>query len=104
MSLEQVVSNIDTQIEALDEKLAQCRAQLASCDQSRQLFLEREIEALANTRAKLIKSRTLAIKAHDLRQQLTQPTPSATPKPRLGRILLILLVAALAATATLLLT
>lgn len=104
MSLEQLVQNIDTQVAALDEKLAQCEQQLQGCDQKRQPFLEREIDALKNTRTKLIKSRSLAVQAHRLRHNLEDVSTQAPVRPDYRRIGLIIVVAVLASIATLLLT
>lgn len=104
MSLEQLVQNIDTQVAALDEKLHQCEQQLQGCDRKRQPFLEREIDALKNTRTKLVKSRSLAVQAYKLRHNLEGHTTQAPVRPNYWRIAAIILVAILASIATLLLT
>lgn len=98
-SIEQIVRNIDTQLNALENRLDQCQRQLKDCDSSKQPFLEREIEALKVTRTKLTKSRALALRAHNL----SRPHRAPVDKRYLWRIALILLLAIAAAAATLLL-
>jgi hypothetical protein len=100
VSLQSITDNIDTQLASLAKALQACEQQLADCEQAHQPILEREIAALKNTRAKLIKSRTLAIQAFELRQRAEQPPP--TPgRAWLWRSVLILVVALIAALATL---
>ncbi|UTA47261.1 hypothetical protein L1F30_13955 [Simiduia sp. 21SJ11W-1] len=101
MSLESITHNIDTQLKALEQTLHSCEQQLAECDQERQPFLEREIAALKTTRGKLIKSRALAIQAHELRQQAEHPPIAAAGNRWLWRSALILVFALIGALATL---
>ncbi|BFM12935.1 hypothetical protein R50072_30880 [Simiduia litorea] len=101
MSFETVVANIDAQLARLQETLAQCESQLADCDQAKQPFLEREIEALKITQAKLEKSKQLATSAHKLRAKVEQPAPPPTQDHRIRNTIIILVLGALAATATL---
>ncbi|MDN3641037.1 hypothetical protein QWY82_19715 [Simiduia curdlanivorans] len=101
MSFETVVANIDAQLARLQETLTQCEAQLAVCDQTKQPFLEREIEALKVTQAKLEKSKQLATSAHMLRAKVEQPAPPPIQDHRIRNTIVILVLGIVAAFATL---
>ena len=100
MSFESVIANIDAQLARLQQTLEQCEAQLADCDQAKQPFLEREIDALKVTQRKLEKSKQLAISAYQLRTNVEQPAPAPIKDHRMRNTLIILLLGALAALAT----
>lgn len=89
MQIDTITEQIDSKLRNLDQQLANLQAARKQVnDPNAQYVLDQDLKTLLETRAKLIKSRDLAGRVHQLRQQ-TEPDARDTRYRKLGLALMI---------------
>lgn len=89
MQIDTITEQINTKLRNLDQQLANLKAARKQVeDPNAQYVLDQDLKTLLETRAKLIKSRDLAGRVHQLRQQ-TEPNARDTRYRKLGLALMI---------------
>ncbi len=89
MQIDTITEQIDIKLRNLDQQLANLRAARKQVeDPNAQYVLDQDLKTLLETRTKLIKSRNLAGRVYQLRQQ-TEPDARDTRYRKLGLALMI---------------
>lgn len=88
MSINHLSANIERNLARLDQQLANLRDARQQVDAAAATVIDNDIATLLDTRARLLKSRSLAQRAHQL-QQRTNPTERDTRYRTLGLALMI---------------
>lgn len=95
MQINHLSANIERNLARLDQQLANLRDARQQVDNAAATVIDNDIATLLDTRARLLKSRSLAQRAHQL-QQRTNPTERDTRYRTLGLALMIFSAFALA--------
>jgi len=91
MQIDRLTASIDTKLLRLEQQLANLRnaRERVEGDANAQMVIDRDIQALLDTRAKLRRSRDLAMQVHEISQQTQQQHQKDRRHQRMGLALII---------------